>query len=91
MSKEEEAKRVIDLVETLKAYFVAKEHPSHILSLPPNVVELGEGRYRIKCILMEYRGGIEYMINGEIPVKVFRDGTYGIHDFRVDSEGNIVK
>ena len=86
MSKELASKRLIDLVETLRRYMDMMATTEQV-GLPQNVVELGEGRYRVNRILVEHKGGIDYLVNSAIPVKVFRDGSYGIWDFRVDSEG----
>ena len=87
MSKEE-AMRVIDLVKIVQTCTAAKEKRS---TLPENVVDLDGDKYQIGRAIVWYKGGIDYEVNGVIPVKAFRDGTYGIHDLRVDSEGNRIR
>ena len=88
MSKEGEARRVICLVDIIKTYIASKEQGSIV---PQNVVEFGESIYRIRRVVVEHKGGINYLVNDVISVKAFRDGTYGIWDFRVDSGGNLIK
>ena len=86
--KPEIAKRVIGIVEPVRKYIEAKGKG---LSLPSNVVELEERKYKVDGVRVEHKGGIEYIVGFGVPVLAHHDGTYLIWGIHVNSEGDLVK
>ena len=90
--KQEEAKRVIDLVEAVKNYIQEVEESR----TPQNrdLVDLGNREYKIGHVPVKYLGGINYIVGFDegVKVKAFNDGTYRLSDdLYFDSEGNPIE
>ncbi|MBS3114137.1 hypothetical protein J4448_03475 [Candidatus Woesearchaeota archaeon] len=86
-----EAKRVISPVEAVKTHIQAVEESKMKIG---DVVDLGDGEYRVGRTPVRRLGGIDYVVgfDGGVKVKAFSDGTYRINnDLYFDSEGNPIK